>query len=719
MGTQTLILIFFALCGAGILLSLITSASRQGNVLAWLGCLAAIALVLAGANVLCAGKTFNQSLWSLPGLATTLTLDLDRLSAVFLCVTGLVLFPASIFASGELNREPSWHDGRVFTILLLALYASIGLIFVAGDVVLFLLAWEVMSILCYLLIVCARERENGRAGSGYLLLAMGEAGTLAAALGFLVLAVGVGSLDFGAIRSAAPGLSAGMRWAVFLLSLFGFGVKAGLVPVNFWLPRAYVAAPRAFVPVLAGATLNLGLYGILRVNADLMPATHTGPGLLALVVGTLSALVGILYATTDNDLKIMLAHSSIENVGIVVAGFGAGMVFVATNHPALAAIAFVAGLYHLINHSLYKTLLFFGVGAVEVQAGTRDMDRLGGLIKWMPLTALGFLAGTLSIAALPPFNGFVSEWLTLQTMLRSAELSSTAAKMVFALCGAGLALTAALAVTCFVKVFAMSFLGMRRLDENQRVTEAKSGTLAPIFILAALCLAFGVLPTYVIPTLDSALSPLAGASAADALVPPFFASNPAHETLPPAFAGEFHDLGAQVGQSVLPGRGLVVLHRGGTENPVVFAMSTSYTFVALIVLLLTTYVVIRLWLTPNRKLSRKVRWDGGVRNLLPEMTYTATGFSNPVRVIFDAVFRPMTVEDTRETVAEHFRTAIIREKERVHLVDKLVFHPVRTAVMWFAGRLALMHHGRFNAYAAYALATLLIVLVVFLLFQTS
>ena len=188
----------------------------------------------------------------------------------------------------------------------------------------------------------------------------------------------------------------------------------------------------------------------MRVNADLLPAIHAGPGLVALVVGTISALLGILYATTDNDLKIMLAHSSIENVGLIVAGFGAGMVFVAANHPALVAIAFVAALYHLINHSLYKTLLFFGVGAVETQTGTRDMDKLGGLIKWMPLTALFFLVGTLSIAALPPFNGFVSEWLTLQTMLRSAELSSTGAKIIFALCGAGLALTAALDVTCFV-----------------------------------------------------------------------------------------------------------------------------------------------------------------------------------------------------------------------------------------------------------------------------
>lgn len=710
MDTPTLISIFFALCSVGVLLSLAAPVSRQGNVLTWLGCLASIALILAGAGALLAGRTFSQPLWTLPGLAATLTVKLDSLSAVFIFITGLVLFPASIFAGGSGGRRQG--PSRAFTIFMFGLYASIALVFVAGDVVLFLLAWEVMSILCWLLIVYAREKENGHAGSGYLLLAMGEAGTLAAALAFLLLAVGAGSLDFGAIKSAAPGLIIGVQWAVFLLSFFGLGVKAGLVPVNFWLPRAYAAAPSAFVPVLAGATLNLGLYGILRVNADLMPATHAGPGLLVLVVGTLSALLGILYATTDNDLKIMLAHSSIENAGIIVAGFGAGMVFVATNHSALAAIAFVAALYHLINHSLYKTLLFFGVGAVEAQTGRRDMDQLGGLIKWMPLTALGFLIGTLSIAALPPFNGFVSEWLTLQTMLRSAELTSNGAKLVFALCGAGLALTAALAMTCFVKVFAMSFLGMRRLDEKQRVSEAKFDVLAPMAILAALCLAFGVLPTYIIPALNTATSPLAGASASDALVPPFFASSPAHNTLPPAFVEDFHNIGAQVGQSVAPGRGLVVLHRGGTENPVVFAMSTSYMFVVLIFLLLLTYVVARLWLTRSRKLARRMRWDGGVRNLLPEMTYTATGFSNPVRVIFDAVFRPTTVEDTRETVAEHFRTAIIRERERVHLVDKLVFHPVRTGVMWFAGCLASMHRGRFNAYAAYVLLALLVALVI-------
>ncbi len=502
MNVATLMIVFFAACCAGVLISLVVRAAHQGMVLVCLGCISAVAAVAAGAQTLRSGEVFTQSLWSLPGL-TTLTLRLDPLSAAFVLVTGLVLFPASIYAGGELRRESLRGQERAFTVLLLALYASIVLILIAGDALLFLLAWEIMSILCYLLVVTNPGREDGQLGSAYLLLAMGEAGTLAAALGFLVLAAGASSLQFDALKSAASALGANARWSVFLLTFFGFGVKAGLVPVNSWLQPAYEAAPRAFAPVLAGATLNLGLYGILRVDADLMPAAEAGTGLLALIVGTASALIGILYATIDNDLKAILAHSSIENVGIAVAAVGAGMVFIATGHPTLAAIAFVAALYHMLNHSLYKALLFFGVGAVEAQTGTRDMDRLGGLIRWMPLTALGFLVGTLSIAALPPFNGFVSEWLTLQVMLRSAELSSTGAKIVFALCGAGLALTAALAVTCFVKVFAMSFLGMRRLEER-RVIEAAPATLVSMAILAVLCLAFGALPTYVIPMLNPA-----------------------------------------------------------------------------------------------------------------------------------------------------------------------------------------------------------------------
>ncbi|MGO9016104.1 MAG: proton-conducting transporter membrane subunit [Dissulfurispiraceae bacterium] len=567
-----------------------------------------------------------------------------------------------------------------------------------------------MSILSYLLVNFEHERvETTRAG--YLMLAMGEAGFMAGALALLLLAARAGSLEFSACRSAASGLGVGARWAVFLLSFLGFGVKAGLVPVNSWLPRAHPAAPANVSAILSGIILNLGLYGIVRVNLDMLPVTMVGPGLFVLIVGTISALVGILYASTENDLKTMLAHSSIENIGIVTAGLGAGFVFTACGLLVPAGIAFIAAFYHMINHSVFKALLFLGAGAVDDQAGTRDLDKLGGLVRRMPWTAAAFLVGALSISALPPFNGFVSEWLMLQTMLRSTELSSTVLRIIFAVCGAGLALTAALAVTCFVKAFAMGFLGISRSIQTKTAVEAQRSSVAPMVLLAVLCLLLGVTPTYVIPTLNEALSPVTGTNATDALVPPFFSGSAGHEQLPSGFAGEFHDLGAQVGQEVLPGRGLVVLHRGGKENPVVFAMSTSYTLVMLSVLLGLTYIVVRFILGRNRRVARRTCWDGGLRRLWPEMTYTATGFSNPVRVIFDAVFRPTVAEDTKETVAEHFRSEILREREEVHIVERLVLLPVKRAVIGLANDFAEMHHGRINAYISYALVSLLIVLI--------
>lgn len=232
--------------------------------------------------------------------------------------------------------------------------------------------------------------------------------------------------------------------------------------------------------------------------------------------------------------------------------------------------------------------------------------------------------------------------------------------------------------------------------------------LAPMGALAALCVLLGILPTFVIPALGGALKSVGGASAAHTLVPPFF-SHGRPSALPAKFIADFHDLGAQVGQDIVPGRGLVVLHRGGADNPVVFAMATSYGFVVLILLLGGTAFVVRR-LTAARRVMREEQWDGGVHQLLPEMTYTATGFSNPVRVIFDAILRPRTVEDTQETVAQHFRVAIVRTREHPHLVDRLVLDVLTAWMAGAAGLLARMHHGKLNAYVAYVLGTLVLFL---------
>jgi hydrogenase-4 component B len=705
-----LLIAIMMLCTVGVILSLIVAESQIPTIVGWLGTLAAALLLWFSGASLFASIPFSATLWTIPSLAT-LTLSLDRLSALFLFVSGLVLLPGSVFAAGNLKKYIDRYSLTAFSVPYFALFATLVLIPLSADAVSFLMLWESMSILIYLLVNYEDEKvEHTRAG--YLMLAVGEAGTLLIALAFIVLSHN-GSLAFLAMKTAGASLSNYARWSVFLLAFFGFGVKAGLIPVNFWLPRAYTAAPDAFVPVLAGATLNLGFYGILRLNGDILPVAMVGPGLVALIIGSVTALLGILYATTQSDLKTLLAHSSIENAGIITSALGAGFIFVASDRPTIATIAFAAAFYHLLNHSIYKALLFFATGAVESSAGTRNIDRLGGLIKTMPLTALFFLIGALSIAALPPFNGFVSEWLTLQTMLQSAELAATGVKVVFALCGAILALTAALAVTCFVKAFAMSFLGMSRSDSAAQVLPARTSSRLPMAFLSALCIVLGVAPTYVIPVLDGAIAPIAReARAADAIVPPFFAGNTHHSELPAAFVADFHSLGAQVGQNIMPGRGLIVMHRGGAANPVVFAMSTSYMAVVLGLILLATYVFFRLIVARDRAVRRSMVWAGGIRRLLPEMTYTGTGFSNPVRVIFEAVFRPTTVEDTRETVGLHFRAAIRRTRGENHVLDRLVLNPIAKAALWVSNGFALMHHGFLNAYVLYGLSALIVALLI-------
>jgi hydrogenase-4 component B len=701
----SLVLCFLA-CAGGMLLTALCGRERAPLIIAVAGTLSSILMVLASATVLVTGQNYEAALWTLDGFGR-LTLRLDALSSIFLLAAGIVYFSVSLFVRDFINDQlEDAHPTHLYGVMYFALMSSVVLILVANDALFFLIGWECMSILCFLLLNYELRRQSDKT-AGYIMLAMSEAGFLAVVIAFLILGRTAADFSFSALGAAAAGLSPKALWSVFLLGFFGFGVKAGLVPVNFWLPRSYTAAPPVFIPIFAGVTLNLGFYGILRLNADLVHSSY-GTGVLALIVGSITALVGILYATTHNDMKTMLAHSSIENAGIIVAGVGAFLIYRASGHPVAAAIALSASLYHMLNHSIYKTLLFQGTVYVEAETGIRDMDQLGGLSRLVPGLSVIFLVGCLAISAVPPFNGFVSEWMTLQALLRSAVLSSTSIRIVFALCGAALALTAALAVTCFVKTYAMSFLGIRRGSWEPRL-RAHVGARFPLVFLSVVCLLLGILPTYILPLLNRTVEPLAGGSVTASLVQPFFTANAENGQLPVGFLQDFHNLGAQSGRGLLPGRGLVVLLRGREANPVVFAMSPSYSFVALAILLLLAWFVITR-LTRRRAVARRALWASGIPRLLPQMTYTATGFSNPVRVVFQAIFQPNITEDTRQTVAVHFRTAIHRQREETHVLDRLLLQPVGAAMRWIAGFLAGMHHGRLNAYVTYVLAFLLIIL---------
>ena len=707
--TGSLLLTFFIVCGLGVFTGGLPGNEKHAACVSIIGSVASLALLTASGIVLLSGRAFSMALWALP-LFGKMMLGMDRMSALFLFITGMVFLPVSIFSAGYLKRYTGRYSLKSFAVFYFLLFASIALTLMAMDVLSFVIGWEAMSLLGYLLVNYEHEQAD-TTRSGMVMLLMSEAGTLAVILAFVILARTTGDMGFASLRAGAVHLGAVAGWFVFLLSFFGFGVKAGLVPVNSWLPMAHPVAPGNVSAILSGVILNLGIYGIVRINADILPIAGTGQGLVVLLIGTLSALVGILYATPEDDMKKMLAHSSIENMGIVTAGLGAGFVFLTSGHPVPAGLAFIAALYHMTNHSLYKALLFLGAGSVDMQVGSRHMQGLGGLIRRMPWTALFFLVGALSIAALPPFNGFVSEWLTLQTLLQCAVLPSKAVKITFALCGAGLALTAALAVTCFVKAFAMNFLGKERSEKAAKATEAAPSMTISMGILAVACFLFGILPTYVIPAMDRVVQPYVHVSAVDQLVPPFFTVGRGNDKFDRTFVADFHKLGAQVGSRVLPGRGLVIMHRGGKRNPVIFAMSPAYTVAVLLLLLGGTFLIIRL-LTRRRSLTHGPAWSGGLGRLPPEMTYSATGFSNPVRVIFRGIFRPVTVRDARETVANHFRSAIRKDQLEIHMIDRLFGKPIVHYGRRLAERLGRMHSGRVNAYAAYVLAALLAVLLI-------
>jgi hydrogenase-4 component B len=331
METGNFLVLSLFLCGMGVILSTLFPDRKNPLILAWVGSLAAIMILAASGKVLLSGRLWQTELWTLPSLGS-LVLRMDRLSAFFIFVTGLVFLPVSVFTAGYMPRYLGRYNLKTFSVFYHLLFGFTVLVLVSGDILSFLVAWEAMSVFCYLLVNFEHEREE-TTRSGFLMLAMSEAGTIAAVLAFLMLAKASGAIDFASLKSASTGMGTVARWWVFLLAFFGFGVKAGLVPSNTWLPRAHPVATGNISALLSGIILNLGIYGIVRINADLLPVSQLGPGLIVLVVGSVSALVGILYATTENDMKKMLAHSSIENMGIVTAGLGAGFVFMASGHP--------------------------------------------------------------------------------------------------------------------------------------------------------------------------------------------------------------------------------------------------------------------------------------------------------------------------------------------------------------------------------------------------
>ena len=513
---------------------------------------------------------------------------IDALSAFFLVIVNLGSAGASLFAIGYGRHEEA--PGRVLPFYPVFL-AAMNLVVMADDAFAFLFSWEFMSLASWALVMAHHEDEENR-HAGFVYIVMASAGTLALLLAFGLLAGSVGGYAFDAMR-ATPLAPAGAA-LVFCLALFGAGSKAGLVPLHVWLPLAHPAAPSHVSALMSGVMTKVAIYGFIRIAFDLLGPPQWWWAVLVLIVGGATAVLGLLYALLQDDLKRLLAYSTVENVGIVFIGLGLALAFGTNAMPAAAALALTAALFHALNHSLFKSLLFFGAGAVLNATGERNIERMGGLIHRMPVTAFAFLVGAAAISALPPLNGFVSEWLTFQAILISPDMAQWSLKIIVPAIGGLLALAAALAAACFVRAYGVAFLGRPRSPAAANASEVDRFSLAAMLAFAGLCLLLGILPGLVIDALAPVTALVVGGQ-----------------------------LPAQVGQqwlSIVPiaeGRssydGLLVL--------VFIAVSAGA----------AAFAIHRF---ASRVARRGPAWDGGFPDATPITQYSAASFAQPIRRVF-------------------------------------------------------------------------------------
>jgi formate hydrogenlyase subunit 3/multisubunit Na+/H+ antiporter MnhD subunit len=589
-------MVVYALCGVAALLTLApiavgAHASPRGNAAVYgASLIVTLALgVIALQSLLVAQNVSTAVLpLGLPWLGAHFRID--ALAAFFLVVVNLGGAAASLSALGYGRHEET--PQRV-TPFYPAYLAAMNLVVLTDDAFSFLVSWEFMSLMSWALVI-AHHREPDNMRAGYLYLLMASFGTLALLLAFGLLAGADGNYLFDGIRAAHP--SAELGALVLMLVVIGAGSKAGVVPLHAWLPLAHPAAPSHVSALMSGVMTKVAIYGFVRVVFDLLGTPDWWWSMVVLAIGGITAVMGVLYALMQHDLKRLLAYHTVENIGIIFIGLGLALAFKAHGMQLAAALALTAGLFHVFNHSIFKSLLFFGAGAVLDATGKRDMDHLGGLIHRMPQTAFVFLVGCVAISALPPLNGFVSEWLTFQAILLSPQMPSWGLKFLVPAVGALLALSAALAAACFVKAFGVSFLGRARTSAAATAEETHGNSLAAMYVLAAICLVAGILPGFFIDALAPVTKSLVGVN------------------MP-------HQAGVDW-LSIVP----IVESRSSYNGLLVFVF----------VVLSGSIAALAIHRLASDKLRRGPAWDCGYPDPSVATQYTASSFAQPIRRVYGA-----------------------------------------------------------------------------------
>ena len=593
----------------------------------------------------------------------------DALSGLFLVALGTIGCAASIAAwDGLLHVPSSPLTGAAYPVFLL----SMLLVFGSDEGFAFLLAWELMALSSAALVIGAAP-VGEQVSAGYLYLAVTHLATAALLVAFALLAAAAGgSLAFADWATIAGRMPALQRDIVFGLFVVGFGTKAGAIPFHVWLPRAHPAAPSHVSALMSGVMIKTGIFGLVRLGLGVLGPGPDGWGLTLIAIGSISAVLGVLYALMEHDLKRLLAFHSIENIGIILLGLGAALLLAGHQLTAAAGIGLAAALFHSLNHGLFKGLLFLGAGAVQAAAGTRNLNRLGGLVRVMPATALAFGIGAAAISGLPPLNGFASEWLTFHALIGAGSASdlSPVARSVALLAIGGLALTAALALACFVKATGMTFLALPRSPGAAAARKASAPEQLGMGILAALCVGIGLAAGPVVARMsDLAARLLGGTGESPAL---------GVTTLPDSSAGP------------------------GSVAPFALAVAALVAFGVAFLAGRSAGL--------GSTVRRAATWTCGIR---PEavLEYTASSYSKLIRLMFRGVLLPereIHVEyhpDTPVPVAMHYTGEV------THVLEAHVFGPLHRLSVAAASRVRRLQNGSLQIYLGYALVALVVLLV--------
>jgi hydrogenase-4 component B len=586
-------------------------------------------------------------------------LRLDALSAFFLLILGVAGAAISIFSAGYFRAGEGTSPG-LLGLQYHVFLSSMALVLLADDAYLFMVAWETMALSSYFLVVSQHRIPEIRS-AGFLYLLMAHVGALSILLSFGVLQGGSWEFTFDAMRHASSTLPPVMATTAFLLALIGFGTKAGLVPLHVWLPEAHPAAPSPVSAMMSGIMLKTAIYGILRISFDLLHIRFWQWGVLMLALGLFSAIYGAIFAAVQSDMKRLLAYSSIENIGIIFAGIGLSILFETCNLHLFAALALCAALVHCLNHSLFKSLLFLTTGSVLHATGHRNLGKLGGLIRRMPWVATIALVGTLAIAGLPPLNGFVSEWLLLQSFLLTPQIPHPFVNMFVPLGAAVLALTAALAAYVMVKFYGVVFLGQPREASLAEAHDAGWLERIGLGFLALGCIAIGVIPQLAMRPAGSVTGMLLG------------------QTIP---------------------SGLWFIAPIATRQA---SYSGVLLLAGIVAVIGITFVVVRL--LAHGRMRRVPAWDCGYPHQTARMQDTAEGFGQPIRHMFGAFFRMERELPTPTDNPPRYRMQI---EDRIW---RALYLPIARATQWIADRVSIMQSGSLSIYLLCSFLTLIVLLV--------